>query len=383
MTNSHEKIKLPLGRMVARTALTLVIMGGAVASGVAAYGTLSARAAQTVDQGVAPPTVVRPIAIKMQTDMTVGRRFAGQFEAPQETVLSFEEPGTVSEVYVREGDVVSRGMVIARLDDRLLMAEQDRLHASRDAIAAQVELAKRTNQRQQRLLETGHVSAQRVDETSLRLAQLTATALELEAALDAVAVRLSKTVLRAPFDGMVGQRAADAGVVAAPSAQIVTVLQTGTARFRVSVDPDLAQKMTMGDSAHIVSGARSYPAVLAHLAPELDPVTRAQFAFFDVLSNDVPPSRAAGEVTITQTIPAVGAWVPLSALQQGLQGTWSVLTVSGAAQPVVGRELVEIIQIESDRAYVRGSFTDGALIIPAGTHRVVPGEPVQIAAERF
>jgi multidrug efflux pump subunit AcrA (membrane-fusion protein) len=99
---------------------------------------------------------------------------------------------------------VSRGEVIARLDTRLLEAERARLSASRAALAAQVELARRTDARQQTLLAEGHVTQQRVDESSLLLAQLEAALAEVDAGIAAVDVRLSKAVLRAPFDGRIG-----------------------------------------------------------------------------------------------------------------------------------------------------------------------------------
>jgi multidrug efflux pump subunit AcrA (membrane-fusion protein) len=129
----------------------------------------------------APSTTVAADRIEIVDDLIVTRRFTGQFEPLQEVALGFEEGGTIAEVLVREGLGVSRGEVIARLDTRLLEADRARLSASRAALAAQVELARRTDARQQTLLAEGHVTQQRVDETSLLLAQLEAALAEADA----------------------------------------------------------------------------------------------------------------------------------------------------------------------------------------------------------
>jgi multidrug resistance efflux pump len=60
------------------------------------------------------------------------------------------------------------------------------------------------------------VTQQRVDETSLQLAQLEAALAEADAGIAAVDVRLSKAVLRAPFDGTGRRAPAGCGAVAGP-----------------------------------------------------------------------------------------------------------------------------------------------------------------------
>jgi multidrug efflux pump subunit AcrA (membrane-fusion protein) len=225
-----------------RIALTVAFFGAAIAAGTVGYGILAARSVASTGPDPAPLTTVATERLEILDDLVVTRRFTGQFEAAQEAALGFEEGGTIAEVLVREGEAVTQGAVIARLDTRLLEAEHARLSASRRALAAQVELARRTDARQQTLLAEGHVTQQRVDETSLRLAELEAALAEVDAGLAAVDVRLSKAVLRAPFDGRIGARLLDQGAVAGPGSAVVTLLEEAPARFRVAIDPDLADR---------------------------------------------------------------------------------------------------------------------------------------------
>jgi membrane fusion protein, multidrug efflux system len=318
-------------RSAGRVALTLLVIGAGAGAGVAGYGVLAARASQAEGPLPAPRTVVAPELLRLTDSVTLTRRFTGQFEAAQEAALGFEEGGTIAEVVVREGDTVGAGDVIARLDARLLEAERTRLEASRAALDAQAELARRTNARQEQLRAQGHVAQQRLDETSLQLAQLEASLAEVDAALVAVEVRLSKTEIRAPFAGRIAGRLLDAGAVAGPGVAVVTLLEDAPARFRVALDPALAGRLVPGAEVEIETAGGRLPARLAELAPELDAATRARVAFFDLApGTEAPPARASGDVILPEILAERGAWVPLSALEAGPRGALALLTVVGA-----------------------------------------------------
>lgn len=90
----------------------------------------------------------------------------------------------------------------------------------------------------------------------------------------------------------------------------------------------------------------------------------------------------AGTLTLRPTLDQRGYLVPLNALQDGVRGLWTVLTLQsgeGSETFIVGREAVEILHIEGDQAFVRGTFEGDISIIGDGTHRVVPGAQVRLA----
>jgi RND family efflux transporter MFP subunit len=384
-TVSHSKTDSRVRRgffAIGRIALTATFVAAAIGAGMTGYGMLSARASEAVGPDPAPLTTVATQPLIIVEELTITRRFTGQFEATQDIALGFEEGGTIAEVTVREGDLVARGTVVSRLDTRLLDAERARIAASREALAAQAELARRTNDRQVRLLAEGHVTQQRVDETSLQLAQLDAALVEADAGLAAIDVRLSKAEARAPFDGRIATRMLDAGAVAAPGAAVVTLLEDAPARFRVAIDPDLAETLTPGQPVEITAGDRRFEARLAELSPDLDPATRSRVAFFDLATGvDAPPARSTGEVRLVDARDIAGAWVPVSSLWQGPRGAWTILVaVPGEdAGATIATEAVEVLHLDGARAFVRGSFADGAQFLAGGTHRVVPGEAVRLA----
>lgn len=371
---TRRLLNLLLGAMRAfwRLSVTALFVGVAVVAVINGRTLLAERAADRPVPEPAPNAVVAVDQIRIQSGYDVVRRFSGQVEARQQTDLSFEQTGTVAEVLVREGDRVAAGQPVARLDTALLDAERRRLEAQRAALEARVELAERTNARQAELRARGFATEQRLDDTSLTLAQIAAEMSGVDASLSIVDVNLAKSELRAPFDGWIAARTLDVGALAAPGAPVATLLQDGTPRFRAGLDPDLAGALNIGDAVTVSLSGVARTARLAQLAPDLDPVTRARIAFFDV-DGAAPAPRATGEVALHYTVDASGAWVPLTALRKGPRGTWTLLTVSDG---IVTVEAAEILHLDAARAFVRGTFRDGAEFLPNGTHRVVPGQSV-------
>ena len=129
---------------------------------------------------------------------------------------------------------------------------------------------------------------------------------------------------------------------------------------------------------------RRLPARLAELTPDLEAATRGRVAFFDPEPGaPVPPARATGDVILPDELDERGAWVPLSALKPGPRGTWTLLVVAGpAGKPTLSVEAAEILHLDGGRAYMRGSFADGALYLDPGLHRVVQGRAVALAEAR-
>ncbi|QJF49676.1 efflux RND transporter periplasmic adaptor subunit [Roseobacter ponti] len=370
--------RIPLSPRLKRAgslALTLMIAGAAVVAVFTGRSLIADRADALPGPAQAQATPVSIAVLRMQDSHRVTRWFSGQVEARRRTALAFERAGTLDSISVREGDLLQAGTVVAHLDTRLLEAERIRVSARRDVLLAQAELARRTNDRQEELRRRGHVSAQVVDDTSLRLAQLRAAIAEVDAGLQAIRIDTLKSRLVVPFSGVAGTRLLDPGAVVAPGAPVLTVLDQGRQRFRAGLDPVVAADLSPGDPVTLAFGAERRDGKVAQIAPDLDPQTRNRVIFVDITGAPLPAGQT-GQVIISTDVAEPGAWVPVSALRQGPRGAWTLLTVQdGAVTP----EAAEIIHFDGARVYVRGSFSDGDSFIPGGTHRLVPGQAVAVA----
>jgi len=166
---------------------------------------------QSAAQGGMPPRNVETTTVGRATMQDV-LSLVGSVEANESAEISAEIGGIVESISFEEGQAVKAGDVLATIDQRefkaLLAETQSRL-----------ELAKITRDRLTRLIESNSVPQAEVDQALSEVSVL-------EAALDLLRVRLSKTEIRAPFDGVVGARAVSPGDYVDPSKTLTTVVDT-------------------------------------------------------------------------------------------------------------------------------------------------------------
>lgn len=352
--------------------VTLGIVAGAGAAVFFGQDFLQARAAAQPEPAPAPLVSVSVRALTQEPSYKQTRTFVGQIE-PQKTVsASFELAGQLAEILVDEGETVSAGQLLAKLDTDLLDAERNALISSRAGIEAQLEFNRQQLKRAEALLDRGFASQERLDEDVATRDELNARIREIEANLASVTIRLEKSELRAPFDGRVTQRFVDGGEALSPGQSVMEVIETSAPLVRVGVPLGL-DKAKLNGAAVIVNGT-PYGASLVTLRPDIDATTRTRTALFALTD---APTFAFGqtvEVAVDAEVAMPGTWVPIDSLKEGTRGQWTLLVLND--KNVVERATALILHAESDRVYVQGSFPDGTRMIESGTQRVVPGQTV-------
>lgn len=356
--------------------MTLGVVGLSAVAIVFAVGFLGDRAAAVPDPEGATPVPVSVATIRMEEQYSLPRRFIGQVEARANVALSFELSGRIDALYVEEGDMVETGAVIARLDTDLLEAEARRLNASRAATVVQLEFAEARLERAQQLQKQGFTSTETLDQALAARDELSNRIAETDATLEAVKINIAKSELYAPVTGQIAAQSVDAAETISAGQQIVTVIETSVPELRVGLPIDLDAAKLAYVSVDI--DGTVIPATLKRLRPDIDPVTRTRTGLFTI-ETDLPVLIGQTAALLLDTdIPATGAWVPTDALQSGEGSVWRVLIVEDARLDTVA---VEILHMENDQAYVRGTFEDGTRIVTAGAHRVVSGQAVSVIGE--
>jgi RND family efflux transporter MFP subunit len=383
-------------------------------------------------------TVLEPV-----TGYTTEREYTGELTAQRSSDLGFERPGTVVALLVDEGDRVVTGQPLARLDIRTLQAQRQQLTAQlaqeaqlrelnagprRETIAAaeaavadiqqQLALSRLQRQRRQDLYTEGAISLEELDQQAFgtnsleyRLAQaqsqldelVAGTRIEqvdaqgarvrqLQASIQAVDVDLDKSVLYAPFDGQISDRALDEGVVVSGGQTVFGLIEAGPLEVRVGVPADVADTLNVGKTPEVQVGDQRYPATITALLPELDATSRTVTVRLQLDSAPLTVGQTA-RLLLAETEAESGFWLPSTALVPGDRGLWSVYVLEtpeadraanqrAANQFIVGRRDVEVIYTEGDRVLVRGTVQMGDRAITSGTHRVVPGETVRVSSVR-
>ena len=329
---------------------------------------------------------VRVIDVVLAESFALTERLAGRVVSRRRSELGFERNGRVAEIHVDQGDRVEAGALLAKLDTRELEAARRELAARLASTRARLELARLTADRQRRLRDSDHVSPQTLDEALANEATLAAQLAADGAALERTEVALALSELRAPYPAVIAERLLDEVTVAAPGQTVLSILEAGAYEVQLGVPPEVASQLEIGRDYEVENDVVALHATLRRLAPELDQATRTQTAILEV---DPQTPAAAGLadgslvwVSFEREIPARGSWVPLGALAEGRRGTWTAFAVVDDAQggARIERRVVEIIQTEALRAYVRGTLREGDRLVADGLHRLTPGLRVRIAS---
>jgi len=177
-----------------------------------------------------------------------------------QSTLSTKLMGTVTEVLVREGDVVTAGQPLVRIDARELAARRSQVDAGiAEATAVQADAETQANRMRALYADSAATRAQ-LDAAETGLARATAAVNQVRAGASELAVMTGYSVVRAPFTGVVTQRFVDPGAFAAPGAPLVTVQDSRRLRVTVSVAPEGVRGLRRGSTVTAVIDDRTSPA---------------------------------------------------------------------------------------------------------------------------
>lgn len=150
----------------------------------------------------------------------------------EEVDLSFETSGKIVSISFKEGTMVRRGQLLAKVNDSPLQAQLKELRTK-------LSLAKNRVYRQEQLLKSDASSRETYEEATTNLATL-------EAEIEAVKVNISLTELRAPFDGVIGLRQVSVGAYATPSLVVAKLTKITPLKIEFSVPERYANEIKSG-----------------------------------------------------------------------------------------------------------------------------------------
>jgi RND family efflux transporter MFP subunit len=178
-----------------------------------------------IDRPKGSPPVPVSIAFVEQRDVPQLASGIGTVQPLSSVVLRPQVSGIITEVLFVEGQTVTRGQLLARLDDRSIAANLRQAQAEQARNEAQLKAAKLDQARYDNLLVLRAVSQQAVEQQTALVEQLNAAIAAGQATVAAQKVQISYTRITSPISGRVGLRHIDPG----------NLVQVGDPRGLVSV----------------------------------------------------------------------------------------------------------------------------------------------------
>ncbi len=281
----------------------------------------------------------------------------------------------VETVLVRPGDRVRRGQVLATLDCKSTSTAQKTIRMQAKALSeTQAALAKEA-ERVGSLLDGGFVSPNEVEQKSAESLSKRAQLMALQSQMTGTDLAVADCVLRAPFEGEIGDRMVDPGAFVKPGAALVTVVDRNTLRVTAAVpesDFDAVAPLTPLKLKVLATG-QELTARIARRAPTADDETRTIHIEVDVPNVDRRiPAGTTADLRLEVGEPEPALEVPLSAAAVRGEKATLALVKAGVAHLATVRVLGE----REGRIFLDPSLGQGALIVVEGRSTVTEGDNV-------
>jgi RND family efflux transporter MFP subunit len=286
---------------------------------------------------VAPPTVATAPASSVH--------FFPERDAPaaavarNESRLGAEIAARIAAILVEVGQTVARGAVVVQLDGadaQLAVAQAEAaLNSARARLALAESQLRRARDLQQQEFISPEALAQRETETAVVRAEV-ATA---EAALRSAQRMLEKTVIRAPFAGVVMSRPGQVGEIAQPGAPLVVLKDAAPPEVASPIPADLATDLGPTVAFEFVAPSARYPLRLLRVSPAVQAATRTREARL-AFAADAPAAGTEGRLHWRDPRPHLPAELIVQRVRDGSTAFGVFVADGGRAKfvPIAGAQ---------------------------------------------
>jgi RND family efflux transporter MFP subunit len=266
-----------------------LVLGAILLVGLAVYGIFvraqstkelqqrSNEAAEMVVSIVQPESAAPSIPLKLP----------GQTHAYIEAPIFAQTTGYLKKWYFDIGARVKTGEVLAEIDTPQVDQQYNQARAQLKVAEAARDLAEATSRRDQDLFNRKVISAQDFDTASDNARQSQATVLADQASVSALEALENFKTVKAPFDGIVTERATDIGnyVASGTGTQLFRMAQTSPLRVYINVPQTFSRFVKHGTQADLTLNelpGRKFSAYVTSTAGAIDPASRTLLTELEV-----------------------------------------------------------------------------------------------------
>lgn len=191
-----------------------------------------------------------------------GIRSIGTLLPSEQVDVASETTGKIVEIAFDEGAVVKKGQLLVRVDDRDLVAQLKRAQFNLDMVKERLG-------RQRILLAKDAVSRESFDQVETEFKML-------EADVELLKIKVDRTQIRAPFDGVIGFRYVSVGSYIQPNTKIANMVDNSMLKIEFSIPEKYMGEDLKGRQVHFSteSSDKTYQAEVYAVDPRVDSKTR-------------------------------------------------------------------------------------------------------------
>lgn len=318
-----------------------------------------------------PAHAVEVVQVSQQATR-LKRTLTGTLEAPRTVHIHSERAGRILDLPFFEGDRVSKGAPLAHLDDALIRAELEMAVATR----------KQTEVNFKRLQNL----APRKLATEDELARAS-TAVELARAAESLQrTQLSRTIIKAPFTGVISERLKEPSDVVPLNEHILTLFDPELITAAVWVPEQLHSQLALGDAVQVSIdslGDQTFSGEILRIHPMVNAETRK--GAVEIQLKPVPPGARPGQLcrVTLETTAMPRRTIPLPALQYDSQGAFVYRVETPDAKTTKARRVAVHIGLQfGERVEILDGLKDGDHIVSKGFLGLKFGKTIRVIASQ-
>ena len=303
-----------------------------------------------------------PIRVKTEvvqtTTSTNGQTYVGIVEECEATAVSFTGMGVVKRMLVNEGQAVSRGQLIAEMDDtqarNLLNGAEAQMAQANDAL-----------ERYKMLHDNGSLPEVQWVEIQSKVAQA-------KSQYEVAKKNLADCQLVAPVSGIIGRKLVGTGETAMPSQAVVSILDISTVKVKVAIPEAEISGIGTGTSSKIKVDAinSSFTGGRIEKGVQADALTHTYDIRINVTNAErkLLPGMVASVAFGNIERPSKGLNLPVTAVQRTADGSLFVWTISGDS--TAHRATVRTGETMGNRIAITDGISEGSRIVTEGYQKL-------------
>ncbi len=291
----------------------------------------------------------------------------GEVSSDKNVTLTAMQAGTVMNVYVKEGESVRKGQLLAQIDDAII-------RKSIDQVQNGLELATTLYQKQKNLWE------QNIG-TEVQYLQAKNRKESLERKLATLKEKLELTRIVAPFSGIIDAVMIKEGQVAAPGRPAIRIINSSDFELTAEIAENYIAQVKHGDEVYVEfpNIDKSITATIDNISKVINPINRTftiKVNLPDSLDNILKINMVA-YLRILDYENTDAVTIPINAIHFSTSGPDQVFV---AVKDITKLKNIKIGKIYQGKAEVISGLQAGDLIITAGHKNLVDGQAIRFQA---
>lgn len=339
-----------------------------------------ADAAKPVTLQIAPEDVIRVSS----SSLVSGPVITGSVQPERKADLRAEVSAVVLQVLKENGDPVKKGDILVKLDETSIRDSLGSSEASSTAAVQSLQQTERALERLKTLRASGMTSMQALDDAEMRRNAAQSELAGARARAVQARQQLQRTLVRAPFDGVVSDRKVSAGDTAAIGKELLKVIDPTSMRFEGRVSADKISSVKVGQSVSFrVNGyaEQEFQGVVKRIDPSANDVTR-QVEVLVGFINNVQPKVAGlyGEGRIDSDTKAA-----LTLPEGTIVKAGDKLSVWRLKDKTINKVTLDVgVRDPRTGNYeIRGGVVAGDMVLRSPTSSLKEGQQVQMIAPKL